>query len=119
MGRLVRGARADDWLDEKNADESANPMNEEGISEIIRELMDENKRLHAKSILTAKEAQVYGNLEAFGVYHMTPSLLRYVNSQLKIKMSIDGRRVSELIAPFGKEVSDTSKRSLKERILNI
>jgi hypothetical protein len=104
---------------EKEADASANPISEEGISEIIRELMDENKRLHAKSILTPKEAQVYGNLEAFSQYHKTPSLLKYVNSQLKLKMSIDGRRVSELISPFGKEVSDTSKKSLKERILNI
>jgi len=50
---------------EQEADaEVKNPYGEESLAEIIRELMDSNKRLYAKSVLTEKESAVFGHLAA-------------------------------------------------------
>ena len=97
----IERAQGPRMTEEQEADaETKNPYGEESLAEIIRELMDSNKRLYAKSVLTEKESAVFAHLAAFAEWHKTPSLLRWTNRQLEYRMSIGGRRVEQMIAPF-------------------
>ena len=104
---------------EATADREANPYGEENLIEIIRELMDSNHRLYAKSILTEKEADVYAKLASFAEYHRTPSLLRYVNRQLEYKMSIHGQRTSDIKGVWGQANENSKAKSRKDKIINL
>ncbi|HYT45439.1 MAG TPA: hypothetical protein VEP90_24130 [Methylomirabilota bacterium] len=119
LEQVPRVSNVDSSSEEKQADKEANPYAEENLLEIIRELMDSNKRLYAKSVLTPKEAQVYANLASFGEYHRTPSLISYVNRQLEYKMSIEGKRVEQMIHPYKRGEENSQRKSLKDKIIDL
>lgn len=104
---------------EREADKETNLYNEENLIEMIRELMDSNSRLYAKSILTEKEADVYAKLASFAEYHRTPSLLRYVNRELEYKMSIRGQRVEQLTGVYRQGTENAKRKNLKDKIIDL
>lgn len=114
-----------------SADSSSSPIQDEGAAAIIREVMDDIKRLHAKSILTAHEADVYSKLVDKSEYHtpigslgkdkhgklIIPSLFRFVQNSLKYRMSIGGQRVAEVMKPYGDQVRHDKKKTVKDRLI--
>jgi hypothetical protein len=118
------------------ANENIHETQEDSTRAIIQLIMDGITYLHATSILTNKEADVYSKLVSFSEYHTPlgslgfykkngqlepnkPALLQFVINALKYRMSIGGQRVQDSIHPYKDHVNRGSQKSLKERILNL